>query len=622
MAVTIVPGETLSVEIAFGSTPLNTSPSWTDVTTYVFSVDITRGRTDEFSQYSPGSASVVLNNSTRNFDPYFTTGPYYGLLVPMTPIRIVGNGYTVFSGFVSAWPTVYDTSNNFSTSTIPCTDAMRFFSNSYLSSSAFTKLVLADSTLMNFYPMQSVEPIGITCTKTGAVLTMGVLGTETITSNFPAGATTMLTAGSSYNATQTYWTNSNVTTSAPRTIEFWIDGRSQKNNYSEINVVLRGSNAGLGYEYKNEFDLIIGSDGIMSSIVYSNEATNRNGATYTAGPNLRPLVGANHVVVTTDTTNLYIYVNSVLSRTIALSAGTNSGFPQNNETIIGSTALSNIAFYNAQLSAATILDHYNAGVGYPNELSSTRLTRVCDDIGWPASSRSFETGVQAVGSYRPTGQASSGYLRQIENAEQGSIFVNRSGSLTFKNRTTTSNCIPVVVFFSDETSATYPYADIDIDSNNIDKIFNVINGPFENGTATQSDSTSVTSYGPQAQSIDLVLMSSRTDADAACSAMLNKYKNPQLTVQTLTINMRNSSAYLNLLPSLELADDVTVRFQPMKTGNVIWRALRIQGIAHSIRMKEWFVTLYLSSSTTNTNGPLFILDNSTYGLLNGTSVLG
>ena len=621
MAVTILPGETFSVEIAFGSTPLNTSPSWTDVSSYAMSVDIQRGRTDEFSQYSPGTASVVLNNSTRNFDPYFTTGPYYGQLIPMTPIRIVGNGYTIFSGFVSAWPTDYDTSNKFATSTIPCIDAMRIFSNSFLSQSAFAKLVLGDSSLMNFYPMQIVEPIGITCSKTSAVLTMGTLGTESITSNFPAGATTMLTAGSSYNATQTFWTNSNVTSSAPRSMEFWIDGRSQKNNFSQIDVSLKGSNAGLGYLFENKIELIIQSDGQMQSIVYSNEATNRNGLTYTAGPNLRPLVGANHVAITTDTTNLYIYVNGVLGRTIALSAGTASGFPQNNQTVIGSTGLSNIAFYNAQLSAATILARYNAGVGFPNELSSTRLTRMCDDIGWPAARRNFATGDQAVGSYRPVGQASSGYLRQIENAEQGSLFIDRSGSLTFKNRTTTANCFPVA-FFSDETASTFPYSDIQIDSNNIDKIFNTVNGSYENGTTTQSDSTSVTTYGPQAQNIDLVLMSTRTDADAACSAMLTIYKNPQLSIQTLMLNMRASSPYLNLLPSLELSDDVMVRFQPMKTGNVIFRALRIQGIAHSIRNQEWFTTLYLGPSSTQTNGPLLVLDNAIYGTLNSTNVLG
>ena len=621
MAVTILPGETFSVEIAFGSTPLNTSPSWTDVSSYAMSVDIQRGRTDEFSQYSPGTASVVLNNSTRNFDPYFTTGPYYGQLIPMTPIRIIGNGYTIFSGFVSAWPTDYDTSNKFATSTIPCIDAMRIFSNSFLSQSAFAKLVLGDSSLMNFYPMQTVEPIGITCSKTSAVLTMGTLGTEAITSNFPAGATTMLTAGSSYNATQTFWTNSNVTSSAPRSMEFWIDGRSQKNNFSQIDVSLRGSNAGLGYLFENKIELIIQSDGQMQSIVYSNEATNRNGLTFTAGPNLRPLVGANHVAITTDTTNLYIYVNGVLGRTIALSAGTASGFPQNNQIVIASTGLSNIAFYNAPLTAGTITARYNAGVGFPNELSSTRLTRMCDNIGWPVARRNFATGNQAVGSYRPVGQASSGYLRQIENAEQGSLFIDRSGSLTFKNRTTTTNCIPLA-FFSDETASTFPYSDIQIDSNNIDKIFNTVNGYYENGTTTQSDSTSVTTYGPQAQNIDLVLMSTRTDADAACSAMLTKYKNPQLSIQTLTLNMRVSSTYLNLLPSLELSDDVMVRFQPMKTGNFIFRALRIQGIAHSIRNQEWFTTLYLGPSSTQTNGPLLILDNAIYGTLNSTNVLG
>ena len=62
----------LKVEAAFGDTPLDTSQSWTDISSYVLStagVTVDRGRQDEAQQFSPGRASLTLANRTRVFDP-------------------------------------------------------------------------------------------------------------------------------------------------------------------------------------------------------------------------------------------------------------------------------------------------------------------------------------------------------------------------------------------------------------------------------------------------------------------------------------------------------------------------------------------------------------------------
>jgi hypothetical protein len=614
---------TLTVEMAFGYAPLNTSPAWTDITSYVLDANINRGRSDEFSQYAQGTATLNLNNSTRRFDPYFEAGPYFGLLRPMTPMRIKLDATIMFVGFVTAWPTKYDVSNKYAVSTIPCVDATRILQNMLLASSAFGKLVLADSSLINFYPMQSIEPTGITCAKTNTVLPLGLgVGVDTVDSNFPAGSTTMLTPGTSFSENQTFWQTANITTSAPRAMEFWLDGRSQKNTYSQIVVSLAGSNAGLGSLFENNIDLIISSAGVLQSIVYSNEATNRSTGTFSTGPNLRPNIGANHVAITTDTTNLYIYVNGVLGRTIALSVGKSSGFPTNNQNIIVSAAFSNVAFYNAPLTAGTIAARYAAGIGFPNELSSTRLVRVLDDIGWPAAWRSIETGVQPVGSYRPANQPATQYMRQIENAEQGTICVNREGHVRFENFNTV-NTIKPVAFFSGLSGSSYPYNDIQIDANNVDAIFNRIDAKYEFGDVSVSDSTSITLYGPQSQTIDLSLMSTPDAAELAASVLLELYKNPRLSVEQLTVNMLSNLATLEpFLPTLELGDDIVVIFQPNNSGTTIWRCLKVQGFSHTIRNDQWVTSIYLGPSPIQTNGPLLILDNAIYGTLNSTNVLG
>jgi hypothetical protein len=115
------------VEIAFDDGPYVASPTWTDVTSYVREMTTDRGRTDDWDNFS-GSASVVLSNRDRRFDPFNTAGPYYGKLLPRRQIRITathgGTTYPVFRGFVAGWPPVWTDAGKDSTVTLSCFDAM------------------------------------------------------------------------------------------------------------------------------------------------------------------------------------------------------------------------------------------------------------------------------------------------------------------------------------------------------------------------------------------------------------------------------------------------------------------------------------------------------------------
>jgi len=47
-----------------------------DVTAFVRSVSIRRGRSRELDRFSTGTATVVFNNEDRRFDPLYSAGPY------------------------------------------------------------------------------------------------------------------------------------------------------------------------------------------------------------------------------------------------------------------------------------------------------------------------------------------------------------------------------------------------------------------------------------------------------------------------------------------------------------------------------------------------------------------
>lgn len=137
------------VEIAFNDGPYVVSPTWTDVSAYCYEISIDRGRDDDWGTMQ-GMATVVLNNRTRRFDPYYTSGPYYGNLLPRRQIQIssVYNGTTTvqFRGFIDGWPPAWTDAGTNSTVTLSCFDALQLLSQAQLPAD------WANSTILGWNP--------------------------------------------------------------------------------------------------------------------------------------------------------------------------------------------------------------------------------------------------------------------------------------------------------------------------------------------------------------------------------------------------------------------------------------------------------------------------------------
>lgn len=114
---------TVIVEFSPTTAPLDT-PVWVDITSKVrfqSGIRISRGRSSELDEFQTGTCQFVLDNRDRLFDPSYTAGTYYGNLKVLRRFRVTltyaGTPYTVFSGFIRAWPQVYEVSD--SDSTVP-----------------------------------------------------------------------------------------------------------------------------------------------------------------------------------------------------------------------------------------------------------------------------------------------------------------------------------------------------------------------------------------------------------------------------------------------------------------------------------------------------------------------
>jgi len=598
----------VTVEAAFGDNPLDTSPTWTDISAYVRDVSISRGRQSEFAKYAPGTATIRLDNRDRRFDPEYTSGPYYGDLVPMVPVRVTSNynggtDYTLYYGFITGWPTVYNQANTDAVSIVKAIDANRLLGNTVIDVDDYRDAVVAENPLV-YYPMQEQDTETVPFVQpSGASLTY-TWDNSNASSNirYPVNSSNSLRGLFQVDAVSSYnW----------RTVMFWCDvsdnvifnGDQQTDNVDLRLVVTAGDTAtSVALDYDTGFDPRRVTDTALLDLS----------------------TGWHFVVFTFDTTahTYELIIDNVSRMSGSVPTGTNvSMVDQFRFSDIRTRTISHVATFAGAASSLDIAGLWTLGSqGYSGELSSTRLTRTLDDVSWPAAWRDIETGVQTVGEYRPARTVARDYNEQIPVAEQGDLFISRDGEVAFVNRTTTDNANIVALFDDDGTD--YPFATIEVDANTVDAIRNSISVIYATDTVTVEDSASVTAYGRAQDILDARLIDDSDTAETIGNVVLAKTKDPRTRVRSLEVNVRTDPTMVPTIAQLELADDVVVAFTPTGVGDELWRAVRVQGVSHRITSSSWVTQLYLAPGPISTNGPLFVLDDDTYGKLSSGNKLG
>lgn len=83
-----------------------------DVTEYVKSFQISRGKPRRFASFPAGAANVTFNNHTRAFDPTYDLSPFAGQIIPRREIRITSGTAIQFQGFIDDWNLTYTVDGN------------------------------------------------------------------------------------------------------------------------------------------------------------------------------------------------------------------------------------------------------------------------------------------------------------------------------------------------------------------------------------------------------------------------------------------------------------------------------------------------------------------------------
>lgn len=618
------------VEISFAGTPYDASPAWVDVSSYVRSVTTHRGRSGD-TEFETGTAQVVLDNRSRLFDPFYTGGTYYGLLIPRKQIRVrstIGaTTYDVFRGYITGWPVQYTEAGFDSTVTLQCYDAFGLLNDDHLPED-WSRYTIENLSPITFIPANDAE--GKVLTDRGSnKLNLAPQSSNRAFTEFDSlgeglVGTSANLIGNLYSNTSTFST----ATSGDITILFWY-ALSQPTSASVIVNYYSYDGASTNrIKIIPNTALDVGSLGSLEVDVRQGTPVARSRANTSASLGLNTFA-PNHVAMTYTKSSgaVQIYINGVSSGTQTLTtSGINfvpTGFIELNDLIV-----QDLAVFSSVLSAANILAIYSVGASNVVESTSTRAARVLATTSFPAGLiDTYPTTVYGECAEITNGGSIVPELNLIGATEGGYFFVTKAGKVKMTDRQyvfSNTNSNTTQATFSD----VIPYVNLKYGTSlsleyNSDDIGNVATVNLSGGGEVSStNSTSVTSFGRKAYTI---ATQSSTVAGAQTLADWDVTLRSKLraTVSPIEVSVTSASADWSTLLGLELLERFVVtrtpsvqigQGTPTATGNAITQTMLINAIDHSITPGDW--TMTLTGSTRYTG--YFILDKS---VLDGTDVL-
>ena len=252
-----------------------------------------------------------------------------------------------------------------------------------------------------------------------------------------------------------------------------------------------------------------------------------------------------------------------------------------------------------------------------SQTSGQRIGTVLTAVGWPATDRVIATGAATLAADVVTADTNAlAYLQEVELSEQGAAFIDVNGAFKFLSRTDLQNYSTGSVTFG---PSGIPFVDYEMAAVTEDMKNQVAvtwsAGSAVGGTATASDATSVTSFGPFASSYD-TLLSSADQAQNMANYLVASYKNPTLRFNSVTVALHGiTAAQKAQVLALDLGSPVAVSWTPNGIGSAISQYVVIDQIEHTATPDSHFVKFTLSQSAV-----AFVLNSAQFGVLDSNEL--
>ena len=283
-------------------------------------------------------------------------------------------------------------------------------------------------------------------------------------------------------------------------------------------------------------------------------------------------------------------------------------YPQGQETGYVDIECSD-AFRLMQLAGITTVASSTAG-----QDTGTRIGKILDDVSWPTSMRTIDTGNTTCVADPGTARTALDAIKNAEFSEQGAFFINHEGTAVFLNRTNVIKKYGQTPIEFNQTTG-IPYSNLAFAFD--DKLIINSAGMTRVGGTEQvsEDAASIAKYFPhQSNQTNLV---AQTDADTLNIAKIYVATRKETTIRidAMTVDLLDPDVPTATMLDLDY-------FQPLKITNVqpdgstIVKTLQAQGLA-------WDITPNSMKVTVTTLEPIvegFIIGSAVSGII-GTSIM-
>ena len=255
------------------------------------------------------------------------------------------------------------------------------------------------------------------------------------------------------------------------------------------------------------------------------------------------------------------------------------------------------------------------------ETSGQRITTVLalPEVNYTGSTN-IDTGTVNMGhdsSYNvAAGTNTLGYITQINQAEQGRVFMSRAGVLTFQPRIGATLSSPVIVFSDQGTNTKYDEVEIEFDADGV--LNRAYVQALDGKNATAEDLTSQATYFIQSHSITNSLLHDQGEIDDLADYLLEPEPAPRYTAVSTNFALL-TDVERGLAATVDIGDTITITKDVTGIASLT-SELSVEGIEGRIDFASGHRITYYTAPTTVVFQ--LILDDLVYGQLDGTNVLG
>jgi hypothetical protein len=221
----------------------------------------------------------------------------------------------------------------------------------------------------------------------------------------------------------------------------------------------------------------------------------------------------------------------------------------------------------------------------------------------------------------PIGTSAATYANQINEAEQGRVFINRDGTFVFQNRVGNTLSGSSADFHDDGTAIPYQAVDISFQADQVKNRASVVHAGSTTAQVAD-DVASQAKYLIQTVSITDSLISD--DAGALTLAQYLIVAKPAARFNYLGAKLAAmTTAQKDTVVLVDIGDTITIQKQ-VKTGTStstqLAQQLAVEGLEHRLTLSGGHEVTYYTAPTTIVYQ--LVLNDAVYGIINSTNVLG